>query len=280
MTIGTFTRKTEPHQKWASSMPPLIGPMPMPSADTPAQMPMAVPRSSRLGEHVGEDRQRGRHDERAADAHQRAGRDRARRHRWRTRTAASRCRRRQAERERPVAAEPVTEAARGEQQAGEHERVGVDDPLQLAARRAEPALLHRVRERRQGDVEDRVVEHDHDQAHAQHEQREPAAVVHVLGIPQPCAHSSSQTRNGTVPYLSGRMRDGNLAAATISGMADEELVFERTQWATLRASTPLELDDDDLAELRGINERLDLDEVAEIYLPLVPIAQPARRRHA
>ncbi|HEX2381002.1 MAG TPA: type I pantothenate kinase [Acidimicrobiales bacterium] len=51
-------------------------------------------------------------------------------------------------------------------------------------------------------------------------------------------------------------------------MADQELVFERTQWATLRASTPLELDDDDLAELRGINERLDLDEVAEVYLPL------------
>jgi type I pantothenate kinase len=51
-------------------------------------------------------------------------------------------------------------------------------------------------------------------------------------------------------------------------MADEELVVERTQWATLRASTPLELDDDDLAELRGINERLDLEEVAEIYLPL------------
>jgi type I pantothenate kinase len=51
-------------------------------------------------------------------------------------------------------------------------------------------------------------------------------------------------------------------------MADEELVFERTQWAKLRASTPLELNDDDLAELRGINERLDLDEVAEVYLPL------------
>jgi type I pantothenate kinase len=64
------------------------------------------------------------------------------------------------------------------------------------------------------------------------------------------------------------MRDDNLGPATISAMADQELVFERTQWATLRASTPLELDDDDLAELRGINERLDLDEVAEVYLPL------------
>jgi type I pantothenate kinase len=30
----------------------------------------------------------------------------------------------------------------------------------------------------------------------------------------------------------------------------------------------LELNDDDLAELRGINERLDLDEVAAVYLPL------------
>ncbi|HEY2813017.1 MAG TPA: type I pantothenate kinase [Acidimicrobiales bacterium] len=51
-------------------------------------------------------------------------------------------------------------------------------------------------------------------------------------------------------------------------MADGELVFERAQWASLRASTPLELNDDDLAELRGINERLDLDEVAAVYLPL------------
>ena len=41
---------------------------------------------------------------------------------------------------RLVAAEAVTEAARREQQAGEHERVGVDDPLQLAAGRAEAAL--------------------------------------------------------------------------------------------------------------------------------------------
>jgi type I pantothenate kinase len=64
------------------------------------------------------------------------------------------------------------------------------------------------------------------------------------------------------------MLDANLRAATIFAVADEELVFERAQWATLRASTPLELDDDDLAEIRGINERLDLDEVAEVYLPL------------
>ena len=39
---------------------------------------------------------------------------------------------RHAELQRAAAAEAVTEAARGEQQAREHERVGVDDPLELA----------------------------------------------------------------------------------------------------------------------------------------------------
>ena len=45
ITIGTLTRKIDPQEKWASSTPPLIGPRPMPSADTPAQMPIALPRS-------------------------------------------------------------------------------------------------------------------------------------------------------------------------------------------------------------------------------------------
>jgi type I pantothenate kinase len=44
--------------------------------------------------------------------------------------------------------------------------------------------------------------------------------------------------------------------------------FSRQEWARLRASTPLTLDDADLATLRGINERIDLDEVAAIYLPM------------
>ena len=38
--------KTEPHQKCSRRNPPLIGPSPRPSADTPAQMPMALPRSA------------------------------------------------------------------------------------------------------------------------------------------------------------------------------------------------------------------------------------------
>ena len=45
MTTGTFTRNTDPHQKWASNQPPTIGPIAMPRPETPAQMPIARPRS-------------------------------------------------------------------------------------------------------------------------------------------------------------------------------------------------------------------------------------------
>jgi type I pantothenate kinase len=46
------------------------------------------------------------------------------------------------------------------------------------------------------------------------------------------------------------------------------LHFSRTEWASLRASTPLPLTETDLSTLRGINEDISLDEVAWIYLPL------------
>jgi type I pantothenate kinase len=46
------------------------------------------------------------------------------------------------------------------------------------------------------------------------------------------------------------------------------LRFSRAEWAGLRASTPLPLTESDLATLRGINEAISLDEVANIYLPL------------
>ena len=44
--------------------------------------------------------------------------------------------------------------------------------------------------------------------------------------------------------------------------------FSRDEWARLRASTPLTLSEGDLDQLRGINERISLDEVADIYLAL------------
>jgi type I pantothenate kinase len=42
----------------------------------------------------------------------------------------------------------------------------------------------------------------------------------------------------------------------------------REEWSRLRNSTPLTLSEDDLAKLRGINERVSLREVEDIYLPL------------
>ncbi|MCU1399846.1 MAG: coaA [Acidimicrobiales bacterium] len=50
--------------------------------------------------------------------------------------------------------------------------------------------------------------------------------------------------------------------------AGRYLAFNRDHWALLRAATPLTLSEDDLDELRGINERIDLDEVATVYLSL------------
>ena len=44
--------------------------------------------------------------------------------------------------------------------------------------------------------------------------------------------------------------------------------FTRAEWARLRASTPLPLSEPQLRALVSVNERMSLDEVADIYLPL------------
>jgi type I pantothenate kinase len=46
------------------------------------------------------------------------------------------------------------------------------------------------------------------------------------------------------------------------------LRLERGDWAALRSATPLTLTEADLDQLRGINDAISLDEVAEVYLPL------------
>ena len=51
-------------------------------------------------------------------------------------------------------------------------------------------------------------------------------------------------------------------------MADRYLSFDRDEWADLRAATPLTLREEDLDSLQGINERIDIDEVVAVYLPL------------
>lgn len=44
--------------------------------------------------------------------------------------------------------------------------------------------------------------------------------------------------------------------------------FNREQWKTLRDHTPLPLTEDELHRLKGINDRISLEEVQDIYLPL------------
>jgi type I pantothenate kinase len=51
-------------------------------------------------------------------------------------------------------------------------------------------------------------------------------------------------------------------------VSDRYLTFSRDGRAMLRAATPLTLREPDLESLKGINERIDIDEVAAVYLPL------------
>lgn len=44
--------------------------------------------------------------------------------------------------------------------------------------------------------------------------------------------------------------------------------FERAEWSQLRAATPLPLQDAELETLRSVNDKLDVEEVSDIYLPL------------
>ena len=103
-----------------------------PDGDRPA--PLAG-----IAEHVGQDRQRRRHDQRAADAHERPAGDQVDGRRRQRRRGRADGEQHDADLQGALAAEAVAEAARREQQAGEDERVGVDDPLDLAVGRVEVA---------------------------------------------------------------------------------------------------------------------------------------------
>lgn len=46
------------------------------------------------------------------------------------------------------------------------------------------------------------------------------------------------------------------------------VAYTRRQWSRLRANTPLTLDRNDLEAIRGVNDRISLREVSDIYLPL------------
>jgi type I pantothenate kinase len=49
---------------------------------------------------------------------------------------------------------------------------------------------------------------------------------------------------------------------------DPYVDFTREEWSRLRASTPMSLEEDDLAALRGLGEPMPMREVEDVYLPL------------
>ncbi len=165
--MGTLTKKTEPHQKCSSSQPPAIGPRMIPMPDTPAQMPMARPRSLGGKMFVMIDSVAGMINA-PPDAHQRARGDQHVRRAGERRRDGAEPEDHEPDVEGFLASEPVAEGAHRQEQAGEHQDVGVDHPLQLAGARVQVA-----REGRQGDVQDGVVHTDDHEAQAERPQGPP-----------------------------------------------------------------------------------------------------------
>ena len=127
---------------------------------------------ARVGEHVREQRERGGVDQRGRDAHGRAAGDQLAGGAGQRGGDRREREQRQPGLQDPAPAEPVAEVPADDQQAGEDERVGVHDPLQVLGRGGQ-----RAAHRRQGDVDDRVVDHDEQHAQAQDGQDPPAAAV-------------------------------------------------------------------------------------------------------
>ena len=53
-------------------------------------------------------------------------------------------------------------------------------------------------------------------------------------------------------------------------------VFDRGSWRALAAGSALPLDEAELRSLATLGDRIDLDEVATVYLPLAELLEPAR----
>ena len=162
--------KIEPHQKWSSRKPPTTGPSATPRPAVAAQMPMAIARSrASVKTLISSESVAGMMNAAPAPMTARAAIEPvdAARVRGRRRGDAEH---REPGEQRAPAPVAIAERAGQQQQPGEHERVGVDHPLQLADVRVEVA-----HQRRQRDVDDRVVDDDGEQAHAQHAERRASA---------------------------------------------------------------------------------------------------------
>ncbi len=114
--------------------------------------------------------------ERAGDAHDRAARDQLAHARRLRRERGADEEQHQPELQRALAPEAIAERAGGEQEAGEHERVDRDDPLQLRL-----GGVQLAREGRDRDVQARVADEHDQQAQAEHRERPPTAIEREIG---------------------------------------------------------------------------------------------------
>ena len=148
-------------EKKCSRMPEVRRPMTAPPAATPTHVPTAFPRSSGGKMVVITESVTGM-IKAARDAHHRANRDQGARRVDEERDERDGSEEREPDRQQRLPPVAVADRARRQEQGGEHDRVGVDDPLQLRLRRAGV-----TRDFGEGDVEacDRRDDHHQREAH-------------------------------------------------------------------------------------------------------------------
>ena len=62
--------------------------------------------------------------------------------------------------------------------------------------------------------------------------------------------------------------NGFVSSASTATLPSPFVELDREAWAKLRENHPLNLDESDVARLRGLSDPIDLEEVQEVYLPL------------
>ena len=166
--IGRLMKKTHRQVRNWVITPPSSAPEAPPAAATRAPDAERPGPRAPLGVGGDEDGQGGRGEHRAAEPLEGAGDDQ---HGLRVRDPVEQAGEREERepgQEQAPAAEEIGGAPAEEEESGEGQRIGVDHPLQAARREAEV-----VADRRQGDVDHRDVEDDHELAEADEQQHQP-----------------------------------------------------------------------------------------------------------
>jgi type I pantothenate kinase len=92
---------------------------------------------------------------------------------------------------------------------------------------------------------------------------------HNAGVPSPLEHRppADGSAAATDPDVAGEPRPKRANGTALTG-GSPFVELDRQAWSSLRANTPMTLDEADVHRLRGLGDRIDLHEVEEVYLPL------------